>query len=295
MLDFQELRVFVAICETSGFRNAAKKVHITQSAVSQSLKNLERKIGEELILRGPPAQPTLIGYQLLRHARIILDREEDFKKDVERMKQGFLQQLNLAVDFLVNKYFCHQILAELSLAFPSAQYKVKRLPARKIIEAVREGEFELGFGPFQKNMAGFKKYSLFSETSYLVTSTKNKDFCLYKVDPMRFLRESVLLASFIDDLEDRPSRKKIRHYFQDTWEIDTLALQVSLMDQGVGVTFVPETTLKSLAKPLQKSIKVLDKVPFYQISKPYGIYHKKEGELSTIAKEFVKLGREVVY
>ena len=42
-LETHEIRVFKTVCETGGFKSAADRLYVTQSAVSQAIANLERK------------------------------------------------------------------------------------------------------------------------------------------------------------------------------------------------------------------------------------------------------------
>ena len=67
-LDTQEMRVFKAVCESGGFKKAADRLYITQSAVSQSVASLERKLGALLIERGKPLLLTESGRRLLSYA-----------------------------------------------------------------------------------------------------------------------------------------------------------------------------------------------------------------------------------
>ena len=62
------LECLAAIVEEGGFERAAKRLSITQSAVSQRLHTLETQAGTVLIVRGRPLRPTPAGRILLRHA-----------------------------------------------------------------------------------------------------------------------------------------------------------------------------------------------------------------------------------
>lgn len=73
MLDPRLLRAFVTIAETGSFTQAADRLHITQSTISQQLGRLERAAGRELIDRAArPARPTAAGERLLGYARRLL-------------------------------------------------------------------------------------------------------------------------------------------------------------------------------------------------------------------------------
>ena len=67
MFDYQALRAVHAVIQTGSFEKAAATLHVTPSAVSQRVKNLEERLGAVLIVRGNPAEATETGEWLCRH------------------------------------------------------------------------------------------------------------------------------------------------------------------------------------------------------------------------------------
>lgn len=71
--EFRHLLYFVAIAEQCNFGKAAKRLHVSQPALSAQIKQLEDGLGAKLFLRGPAgATLTLAGQSFLSHARQIL-------------------------------------------------------------------------------------------------------------------------------------------------------------------------------------------------------------------------------
>lgn len=65
--DYDSLVALNAVIREGGFEAASKSLRVTQSAVSQRIKQLEDKIGTVLIIRGRPCVPTEAGLQLCQH------------------------------------------------------------------------------------------------------------------------------------------------------------------------------------------------------------------------------------
>ena len=63
------LECLAAIVEEGGFERAARRLSITQSAVSQRLRALEAQVGTVLVVRRRPLRPTAAGQHLLKHKR----------------------------------------------------------------------------------------------------------------------------------------------------------------------------------------------------------------------------------
>lgn len=77
MLDYQLVRAFAVVLEDGGFAKASETLCITQSAVSQRVKQLEELVGRALIIRETPPRPTEAGARLLRHYRQVMDLEHE--------------------------------------------------------------------------------------------------------------------------------------------------------------------------------------------------------------------------
>lgn len=82
------LECLAAIVEEGGFERAAKRLSITQSAVSQRLHSLETQAGTVLIVRGRPLRPTPAGRILLRHAMQVRLLHTDLEVDLRKLSPG---------------------------------------------------------------------------------------------------------------------------------------------------------------------------------------------------------------
>ncbi|MEN5203098.1 LysR family transcriptional regulator ArgP [Stenotrophomonas sp. TWI700] len=82
-----QLAAFSAVLEEGSFEAAARRLNLTQSAISQRIKALEDRLGQVLIVRQAPCCPTPAGEQLLRRVRPMQTLEEevlaDFLPDAE--------------------------------------------------------------------------------------------------------------------------------------------------------------------------------------------------------------------
>lgn len=77
MIDYRQLQAFASVIEAQSFEKAAHRLHLTQSAVSQRIKQLEESIGQLLIIRSQPLRPTSVGQKFLRHYRQIALLQSD--------------------------------------------------------------------------------------------------------------------------------------------------------------------------------------------------------------------------
>ena len=98
MLDYRLVEALAAVIEERGFARAAQKLCITQSAVSQRIKQLEDEIGRVLVVRETPPRATPAGERLLRHYRQVTGLEEETIGDLGVSRKAGFRHLPIAVN-----------------------------------------------------------------------------------------------------------------------------------------------------------------------------------------------------
>jgi len=99
MLEIRHLKTLVALRETGSLVEAAERVHLTQSALSHQLKDLESRLGGELFVRkSRPVRFTPAGKRLLALADDVLGRLEDAEREVHKLLHGEAGRLNMAIE-----------------------------------------------------------------------------------------------------------------------------------------------------------------------------------------------------
>jgi DNA-binding transcriptional LysR family regulator len=103
------LRALVAVVETGGFGAAASRLGISQSAVSHAIASLERITGRSVLSREGVPRPTLLGEQILQHARTAVAAVSAVEQLACRRDDHVSGELILAAPPTV----CHGLLPEL--------------------------------------------------------------------------------------------------------------------------------------------------------------------------------------
>ncbi len=96
MLDYRGIEALHAVQELQSFEAAAKKLHITQSAVSQRIKGLENFYGEPLLVRVLPYRLTELGTHLIGHFKQICLLEEGLEKQIK--KTAVIPRISIALN-----------------------------------------------------------------------------------------------------------------------------------------------------------------------------------------------------
>jgi LysR family transcriptional regulator (chromosome initiation inhibitor) len=88
MYDYKLLEALDIVIKERSFQKAAARLFITQSAVSQRIKQLEGVMGQPLIVRSPEISPTTVGQQCIAHFRQVRLLEEALARKCARGKQA---------------------------------------------------------------------------------------------------------------------------------------------------------------------------------------------------------------
>ncbi len=97
-LDYKLMQALDAVVNHRSFDAAADKLCLTQSAVSQRIRQLEKQMGQPLVVRSQPPAPTSAGRKLLGLYRRVLLLEQEVLPELQPdSKQGFLH-ISIAVN-----------------------------------------------------------------------------------------------------------------------------------------------------------------------------------------------------
>lgn len=143
-MTLRELQIFYELSNTAHVGEVAKKLGITQSAVSLAIKSLENKMGEKLYDR--------IGKNLLlnergkyfklltkEHYNALLESVSLFRKDT------LLGELNIAASRTIGDYIMPQILFDFKKLYPDVNVKNSTKNSQEIAKMVEEGSVNIGF------------------------------------------------------------------------------------------------------------------------------------------------------
>jgi len=287
MIERNELRCFHAVITAGGFSRAAERLDLSQSAVSQTIANLEHSLGTSLLHRGNPPRPTEAGIRLLRYAETMLNEEREALADIGHIKSGALSTLSLALSPAANAHVGIALLKEFCERNPLTRLKVVVAPSREIVLGVGEGRWELGFGPFHHNMpAHFALHPCFPETRRLMIARNHPARAALLRDAPGTMRGLPLVTSYLDESARRATGERLRDAFGSVWEVSHMDLRLALVADGKGVTYVSD--LISVPPDLLP----VEGLPFSSIDRQVGAYCLKHQAQSQAAIRFLALCHE---
>lgn len=146
-MTLDQLRIFVAVARREHVSQAAKDLHLTQSAVSGALQALEARHQVRLFDRvGRGIRLNAAGRAFLVEAEAVLSRAkaaEAALDDLSALRRG---RLSLWATPMLANYWLPKRLVAFRAAYPGVELLLEPADAESVVRAVLDGEAELGFG-----------------------------------------------------------------------------------------------------------------------------------------------------
>jgi DNA-binding transcriptional LysR family regulator len=144
-VELREMRAFVVVVEEGSLSAAARKLHISQPALSQTMTALERQLGVQLMVRrSTGVQPTEAGMTLLTEARAVLARHDQALSALARHTEAGSTVLRIGIPLELPADLLPKPLADLAAARPGTRVQARHLSTAAQFEALRDGELDLG-------------------------------------------------------------------------------------------------------------------------------------------------------
>jgi LysR family transcriptional regulator, regulator for metE and metH len=124
-LDIKHLKLIIAVTEEKSVTKAGERLHLTQSALSHQLRDLEERLATPLFLRlNKKMVLTQAGERLLQSARQVLDELKHTEEDLKQMAASDQGALRLSTECYTCYYWLPELLREFSQKYPNIEIKI---------------------------------------------------------------------------------------------------------------------------------------------------------------------------
>ncbi len=143
MLD--ELRHLLLIAEHGTFTEAARRAHLSQPALSASIRRLEDAFGAQLLLRGPAgAELSAAGAALVPRAQAALAAIEDGRRAVAEIAGLQAGEVRIGAGATACTYLLPPVLAAFRHEHAGVRIRLREAPTDKVLDDLSAGELDLG-------------------------------------------------------------------------------------------------------------------------------------------------------
>jgi DNA-binding transcriptional LysR family regulator len=288
-MHFGALKVFCDVARCRSFSQAAQVNEITQSAVSQIVSQLEKRVQVLLVDRSRrPLQLTTSGQTYYQGCKVLLEQYTELEAKIRSAQADISGTVQVAAIYSVGLGDMGKYVQRFVSEWPQAQVHIDYLHPDRVYERVLEGTADLGLLSFPRRTSKLEALPWREENMVLACSPGHP-----------LARQAALRAKELAGLNyvhfDRNLviRRQVDRYFKEqgiavevVLEFDNIENIKQAVAIGAGVALLPEPTLRRevLARTLVAVRLVND--PFMR---PLGIIHRRRPSLSAAARRFLDL------
>ncbi len=250
-MDFHQLEAFYVIAREKSFSRAAELLHLSQSAISTRISNLESQLNVSLFIRnGRLLKLSKYGEAFEPYVHQILNLSKDAQNRLEQIKKTESSRIEIGTMSSIATYFLPNLLQPFQIAMPDVQISIETVRSEKILENLESGLIQIGIVNFDVDDHRFVKIPLMQHRIIVVTTPEHPVYQRLREEPefqlewaretpiINFKNDSPYYRSFMDLLHKNNIGPKQLITVNNQEAIKRMA------KQQVGVAFLPEIAVQ---------------------------------------------------
>ncbi len=134
-----QLRHFLELANTGSFSKSAVKLHVSQPALSRSIKTIEDEFGHQLFDRvGRTSELTAFGQYIYVQARELVDRANNLKQSGQQLLSGQTGKVRIGLGSGPGALLMTPLLAHMANEYPQGHLEISRGSTSLLVQALRD-------------------------------------------------------------------------------------------------------------------------------------------------------------
>jgi DNA-binding transcriptional LysR family regulator len=282
-IDTLGVQAFIAIADQGGFQKAAATLHITQTALSRRLQNIEAFLGVKLVERTTRSVAlTPLGRDFLPQARRLLTELSTALVEIRETGRALRGDVSIACVPTAGIQFLPRVIQQYAARFPHNRIKILDHASSDVADAVLRREAEFGINVADPYQAELTSIPLLADRFVLIC---RDDHALAKSKTLSWKRlQGYPLIFAGPDSNNRPlldfALGNARVTLQSFYEVQRSSTAVGLVAAGVAAAVVPRLALQKGAYPNIRIVALTNPV----ISRKLVLISRKNAQLSPAAR-----------
>ncbi len=289
-MNIDYLITFLEIVRQGSFSEVAKKLSITQPAVSFQINKLERDLGVKLIDRGKKAITlTDAGQRLLRFAETVEREKTKLTQDLEKLRDEVTGNLIIAASTIPGEILLPPILGEFKELNPSICARVEVSDSMTVINGVRNGDYDVGFCGIVPKGKDLECFEVADDEIVLIVFPDHPFARRKKVSLAEVGEEQIILREETSGTQlSIQSLLNKAGFSTENWPckmvLGTTQAVVAAVESRLGIAFVSNLAIKkSVALGLVKEVKVEG----MELNRDFYCVYRKERIVTRLLNEFI--------
>ncbi len=268
---------------------AASHLGVSQSAASQHVQELERRLGVVLFDRSKrPLELTAPGKIYYEFCRDVLRREEDLGRELEAVKQEVEGSLRVASIYSIGLSEMSRLQEALTSRYPSVQLQVEYVRPEKVYEAVLNEAADLGLVSYPQASREITAIPWRDEEMQVAVAPTHPFARRREVYPADLRGQT-----FVGFDEDLSIRRELDRFFKAqgvevnmAMHFDNIHTIKEAVVLGTGISILPARTMQA---EIAGGRMVAVKLHAPGLVRPVGVLHRKKKKLNRAAQAFLEL------
>ena len=199
-LEIRHLRLIAAIAKTGSVTKAAEQVHLTQSALSHQLRDIEERFKTPFFVRlGRRMMLTPSGERVLQTAKRVLDDIDRAEDDVRRLAGGAEGVIRVCTQCNTGYHWLAPLLTTFNRKHPNVVVNVMADATRRPVSALLNGELDVAVLSDTTNERGLRIHPLFQDEMVAIVSPQHRLAKKGWAAPRAFAEEHLLVYSSVPE------------------------------------------------------------------------------------------------
>ena len=265
-LNLDQLRALETVVELASFTGAARRLNLSQSAVSVQIRELEERCGVRLIERlGKKAYATAAGHEVIEHARRISSEADAITAAVRRFREGWIGRVHIAAALTALMYLLPPVLKKLRADYPGIDLFISNAPTETMVDGVLRNEMDIGLVtlPVTENRLVITPLhvetmvAIFPESARDIPKAVTPEYVAAQFLILEFGAVSALIREWLSGGGVAP---------QQTMTVSAIEAVKVVVSAGMGMSIVPamsvaeageEIVVRSLKPPLRRTLALI--------------------------------------
>lgn len=167
---YQQMKYFIAVVDQHNFTRAAVECNISQSAISQQIKELENTVGVALLdRRGRSFELTAVGKYFYQHAQVIVEEVDQLLANTKQVATKRKDEYVLRLGYLSNfgSRESLQAVAQFSQKYPDVKVKINSGMHEFLFDLLRKDKIDLDFSDQRRALSEEYNNEFLTETDFM--------------------------------------------------------------------------------------------------------------------------------
>lgn len=288
-MQIENFKIFADLVETKSFSKSAKLNGITQSAVSQQARAMERHFKTLLIDRSQKQfQLTREGQRVYDSAKEVLHTYDKLLSELQEMKKVISGTIRISTIYSIGLHELPPYIKKFLHDYPSVNVRVEYRRSNLVYEDILHNSVDFGLVAFPVKQRQIEMLPFRNDHLVLITHPNHP---LAKAGELEL--KQIAAQRFIGFDPDIPTRKAVDQIFRDNrleiepvMEFDNIETVKRAVEIDHGVAIVPQATvLQEVQQGTLSAVRFKGK----EFTRPLAILHRKGRVLTPAMKKFIEI------